>query len=234
MAMLKSASFMRHPSGIRQEIVNKVVSRRGGLHAFPTLDPARTALVVIDLDLGTGRESESQIAGISENINNLATILRSRGGVIAWVTTPIQKATENFRAVFGEESTRRYELDGKSGKSKTIWPELEVVEGDILATKAGHSAFFPGRADLHKQLQARDITTLLITGAVTNVCCEASARDAAELQYKVTMISDAFIGWNEEQSQATFATFLRCYGDVRPTSDVEHLIKTATPRSADG
>ena len=223
--MTLKASSIKHPSGIRQEIVGKVVRRRGGLYAFPSLDASKTALVVIDLDLGTGREGEKRIATISENINNLATVLRNNGGLVAWVTTPIQNATENFRAVFGEEFTKLHETNGASGKSKTIWPELNIADGDIHAIKQGHSAFFPGKSNLHEQLQERGIATLLIVGAVTNVCCEASARDAAELQYKVTMVSDALIGWTEEQNQATFATFFRCYGDVRPTVDVVSLMK---------
>jgi nicotinamidase-related amidase len=221
---MKNVSI-KHPSGIRQELVDKVVNRRGYLYAFPALDPAKTALVVIDLDLGTGRNDEQQIAEITSNINNLSSALRKHGGTIAWVTTPIQKATENFRAVFGEALTKRYETDGESGKSKTIWPELVVEANDIHAVKEGHSAFFLGKSNLHEQLQERDISTLLIVGAVTNVCCEASARDAAELQYKVTMISNAVVGWSEEQDQATFATFFRCYGDVRPTDDVVKLIE---------
>ena len=217
---------VRHPSGIRQEIVDKVMDRRGRLYAFPALDPAKTALVVIDLDMGTGRNDATQIAEVAKHINGIASVLRERGGCVAWVTTPIQKASENFRAVFGDELTRRYEADGTSGKSKTIWPELIVVKGDVHATKIGHSAFFPGRSDLHEQLKAQGVTTLLVVGAVTNVCCEASARDAAELQYKVTMISDAMIGWTEEQNRVTYATFFRCYGDVRTSSDVVRLIKS--------
>ena len=42
-----------HPSGIPNVIVEKVVSRRGRLHAFETLNPSRTALVVVDLDTRT-------------------------------------------------------------------------------------------------------------------------------------------------------------------------------------
>ena len=223
--MTQKTSSIRHPSGIKQEIVDKVVSRRGGLYAFPALDVNKTALVVIDLDLGTGRGDEGQIINISENINGLAAVLRNNGGIVAWVTTPMQQATENFRAVFGEELTKLHETNSALGKSKTIWPELDIADGDIHATKEGHSAFFPNRSNLHEQLQERGIISLLVVGAVTNVCCEASARDAAELQYKVTMVSDALIGWTEEQNQATFATFFRCYGDVRPSSDVELLIR---------
>jgi nicotinamidase-related amidase len=144
---------------------------------------------------------------------------------VAWVTTPIAHATENFRAVFGEQQAQRYENDTESGKSKTLWPELIVEDEDIRATKQGHSAFFPGRSDLHAQLQAKNIESLLIVGAVTNVCCEASARDAAELQYKVTIISDAVVGWSKERDEATFTTFFRCYGDVRPANDVINLLK---------
>ena len=200
------------------------MDRRGKLYAFPTLDPAKTALVVIDLDMGTARNDEAQISEVAERINDIASTLRKQGGRVAWVITPIQKASENFRAVFGDTLTRRYEMDGASGVSKTIWPELIVGKDDIHATKIGHSAFFPGRSNLHEQLQERGITDLLIVGAVTNVCCEASARDAAELQYRVTMVSDAMIGWSEEQNQATYSTFFRCYGDVRVSSDVIRLV----------
>lgn len=222
------AQKITHPSGIRQEIVDKVVHRRRHLYAFPQINPAKTALVVVDLDEGTGRDIEEQITSISNNVNALAAALRQQGGTVAWVTTPIQKATENFRAVFGEELTKRYEADGKSGKSKTLWPELDAKENDVHATKSGHSAFFPGKSDLHEQLQAKDIDALLIVGAVTNVCCEASARDAAELQYKVTMVSDALIGHSFGLHEATLATFFRCYGDVRPTGDVVKLLEATT------
>lgn len=216
-----------HPSGIEQCIVDKVVARRGRLHAFMSLDPQKTALVVIDLDLATGRDDLARLRIIAEKVNRLSEELRGQGGKVAWVTTPIVRATENFRSVFGDAATDRYEADGRSGKSNTVWPELQVAGGDIQATKNGHSAFFPGKSQLHDQLQAAGIEYVFIVGAVTNVCCEASARDAAELGYKVTMVSDALIGWSATQDAATFATFFRCYGDVRPIDDVLKLIKGA-------
>lgn len=215
----------QHPSGIRQDIVDKVTARRGRLHAFEYIDPAKTALVVIDLDMGTGRNDAQKTASVARNVCELAQVVRQLGGTVVWVTTPIQRATANFRAVFGDELTKKYESDGQSGKSKTLWPELMVDAADVHATKTGHSAFFPGKSELHDQLQQKGIEYVMIAGAVTNVCCEASARDAAELQYKVTLISDAFIGWSDEQDQAAFATFYRCYGDVRPTNDTVQLLK---------
>ena len=87
------------------------------------------------------------------------------------------------------------------------------------------SAFFPGNCDLHDHLQLRQIQSVLIVGMVTNVCCESTARDATELDYQVTMVSDAMWGHKEGQHEATLATFYRNFGDVRPTDDLLRLIK---------
>jgi nicotinamidase-related amidase len=214
----------KHPSGIEQRIVNKVVARRGRLHAFPTIDLPKTALIVVDLDMGTGRDKPN-VQQVADNVNSLADTVRAKGGTVAWVTTPIQNATKNFRAVFGDAAADNYERMGrKGGEATRLWPELRVEAQDIHATKQGHSAFFPAKTTLPAQLQAKGIESLLIVGAVTNVCCEASARDAAEMGYKVTMVSDALIGWSPEQDAATFATFFRCYGDVRPVRNLLELI----------
>jgi len=176
------------------------------------------------LDTGTGRD-KANLKQVAQNINLLARALRQSGGIVVWVTTPIQKATQNFRAVFGNAAADNYERMGEpGGKATILWPELETDTQDIHTTKQGHSAFFPGKTTLHEQLQKKGIESIIIAGAVTNVCCEASARDAAELQYKVTMLSDALIGQSSELDRATLTTFFRCYGDVRPTADVVALL----------
>lgn len=209
---------------VPRAIVEKVYKRRGSLYAFSALNPVKTALIVIDLDKGTGRNA-TNLEQVASNVNLLAKTVRNNDGTVAWITTPIQKATENFRAVFGEEATDNYQRMAQPGGDATqLWPELLPKPHDIQTTKQGHSAFFPGKSTLHEQLQEKGIESILIVGAVTNVCCEASARDAAELQYKVTMVSDALIGQSPELDQATLTTFFRCYGDVRPTQNVMNLL----------
>jgi len=209
---------------IPQAIIQKVLARRGRLHAFPSINVSKTALVVIDLDMGTGRDKPT-MQDVADNVTLLADAIRQKGGIVAWVTTPIQRATDNFRAVFGDAATDNYERMGRDGGEATkLWPELRPHAQDIRTIKQGHSAFFPGKSPLPELLQQRGIASVIIVGAVTNVCCEASARDAAELQYQVTMISDAVIGQSPELDQATFTTFFRCYGDVRSTSDMLSIL----------
>ena len=74
--------------------------------------------------------------------------------------------------------------------------------------------------------------TILIAGAVTNVCCESSARDATELDYKVIMISDALSGHAHGLHEATLATFYRIFGDVRPAGEVIGLLAMSSDSRA--
>src|ERR1700683_3079426 len=169
------ATRLTHPSGIRQEVVDKVLARRGRLYAYETLDPSKTALVVVDLDSGTVTRVDDEIRRFVPKVNELASAIRHHGGVVAWVTTPIRVATENFRAIFGDALAQMYEAEGRSGgKATVLWHELDTKPDDVYATKQGSSAFFPGNCVLHEQLQARGVDTVLLVGAVTHVGCEAA------------------------------------------------------------
>jgi len=218
---------MRHPSGIPDAIVRKVVARRGRLHAFETIDPTTTALVVIDLDVATVR-NDAACAAMIARVNDLAATVRDTGGVVAWVLSRMDVMPRHFRAILGDALAERYFNDGHAGgDGTTLWPELERGTRDVLAVKSGASAFFPGKCDLKGQLDARGIDTVIIAGAVTNICCESSARDAAELEYKVILASDALAGHAHGLHEATLATFYRIFGDVRPSGEIIALLRAS-------
>jgi nicotinamidase-related amidase len=216
---------LRHPSGIDEAVVAKVVSRRGRLHAFESLNPALTALVVIDL-MRASVENDEACREIVGPINRVAAALRERGGTVAWVTAaPMPLESPALAAIHGPERLRHFQDAALPEDPRSqLWHELTAQAGDIHAMKQGYSAFFPGRCDLHAQLQRRKLDTLLIAGTVTNICCESSARDAVELGYRVVMISDANTGHAHGLHEASLTTIYRCFGDVRPTAEVLGLI----------
>jgi nicotinamidase-related amidase len=215
---------MHHPSGIPEKIVKKVVARRGRLHAFETIDPKTTALVVIDLDEATVGH-DGPWPAIIATVNTLAAAVRDAGGVVAWVLSRMNGMPKHFGAILGDELATRYFNDGHTdGPGTRLWSALQQETADLVAIKSGASAFFPGKCDLKEQLDAREVDTILIAGAVTNICCESSARDAAELEYKVVMISDAVSGHAHGLHEATLATFYRIFGDVRPSEEVIGLL----------
>jgi ureidoacrylate peracid hydrolase len=222
---------MQHPSGIPEKIVKKVVARRGRLHAFETISPTTTALVVIDLDAATVSNEEAPQRVVT-TVNRLARSVRECGGAVAWVLSRMNAMPKHFSAILGVELATRYFNDGHMGGQGTrLWPTLERMETDVVAVKSGASAFFPGKCDLKEQLDARGIDTVLIAGAATNICCESSARDAAELDYKVIMISDALFGHAHGLHEATLATFYRIFGDVRPSEEVVQLLHSSEHRA---
>jgi nicotinamidase-related amidase len=219
---------MHHPSGIPEKIVKKVVARRGRLHAFETIDSTATALVVIDLDEATVANDEACQRMIA-TVNALAATVRETGGVVAWVLSRSVAMPKHFSAILGTELATRYFNHGQpDGPGTRLWHALQKGEADIVATKSGASAFFPGKCDLKAQLDAYHIDTVLIAGAVTNICCESSARDAAELDYKVIMVSDALSGHAHGLHEATLATFYRIFGDVRPSEEVTGLLRVSS------
>jgi nicotinamidase-related amidase len=215
---------MQHPSGIPQKIVDKVVARRGRLHAFESLTPETTALVVIDLDEASVQADEAS-QRMSATVNTLAAAVRGAGGLVAWVLSRMHSMPKHFRAILGEALALKYFNDGHDGGGGTrLSAGLHAMAEDVRATKAGASAFFPGKCDLKPQLDARGIDTVLIAGTVTNICCESSARDAAELEYKVILVSDALSGHAHGLHEATLATFYRIFGDVRPSAEIIELL----------
>lgn len=79
-----------HSVGIRQEIIDRVLARRGRLHLFDRFAPTETALVVIDMQptfVAPGAPAEVPASrGIVANIQHLADTLRPQGALVCWVT----------------------------------------------------------------------------------------------------------------------------------------------------
>jgi len=60
----------------------------------------------------------------------------------------------------------------------------------------------------------------LVSGTLTNVCCESSARDAMMLGCNVIMLSDANATLTDEEHAAALNTFSMFFGDVMTTGEV--------------
>jgi nicotinamidase-related amidase len=199
--------------------------RRGRLHAFETIAPRRTALIVIDM-IPFFLDQNRHCRDILPNINDIADALRQAGGLVAWV---LPSANDPFPALatefYGPDIARLYrnsapgtDLPAKLGAG------LEHRPDDLFVEKSAASAFFPGRCPLPEALRERAIDTVLITGTVTNVCCESSARDARTQGFRVIMVADANAARTDADHNATLHTIYRSFGDVRPTADVLNLI----------
>ncbi|MBM7788157.1 isochorismatase family cysteine hydrolase [Tenggerimyces flavus] len=215
---------LTHDWMIEQREYDRQQERRGRRHAFTTLDPRRTALVVVDMVPFFVADME-YVQGIVPTIERLAHALRQAGGTVAWVLPGTTERTATTDELYGPEVAELFRTSGGEGPlEKRLWHEFTVAPEDLLVEKTASSAFFPGRCDLPNKLRERDIDTVLITGTVANVCCESSARDASTLGYRVIMVADANAARRDQDLNATLYTIYRTFGDVRPTDEILDLI----------
>ncbi|HSE71090.1 MAG TPA: isochorismatase family cysteine hydrolase [Nocardioidaceae bacterium] len=211
--------------------IQRQESRRGRRHAYEWLEPRRTALVVVDIVPFFAEES-AYCRGIVPNVNRLAAKLRDQGGTISWVV-PRNEAPSNVTREFrGNWVADMYTKSGGEGAPRDrLWKELDVEFDDLVVEKTGASAFFPGMCQLHDLLAERGITTVIVTGTVTNVCVESTVRDASTLDYRVILVADACAAVRDQDHNATLHVVYRSFGDVRSASDVVTLIDLGTPHA---
>ena len=200
-------------------------NRRGKRHAYQAIKASSTALIVIDMIPFFVHENP-YCRGIIPNIAQLASKLRAAGGTVVWALPAVEtRILDVKREFFGDKVAVMYNKSAGSGSyNERIWHEFDVLPDDLIIEKSSSSAFFPGYSPLHLMLQEHNIDTVLITGTVTNVCCESSARDAKELGYRVIMVADANAAVSDQSHNATLHTIYRSFGDVRPTQEVIELI----------
>ena len=198
--------------------------RRGRRHAYQHIVPERTALLVVDM-VPFFLNELPYTRGIVPNISRLADALRAAGGTVAWVVPTNSDPTPAYVEFYGERVATMYAASGGEGTlAERLWREFRVHEGDVLAEKSATSAFFPGRSTLPPMLEARGIDTVLVTGTLTNICCESTARDASTLGLRVIMVADANAARRDQDHNAALYNIYRSFGDVRPTEEVLDLI----------
>lgn len=198
--------------------------RRGRRHAYEHIDPARTALLVIDM-VPFFLNELPYTRGIVPNISRIADTLRAAGGTVAWVLPTNSAPTAASSEFYGERVAAMYAASGGEGTlAERLWDEFQVHEGDVLAEKSATSAFFPGRSTLPPLLEARGVDTVLVTGTLTNICCESTARDASTLGLRVIMVADANAARRDQDHNAALYNVYRTFGDVRTTGEVLELI----------
>jgi ureidoacrylate peracid hydrolase len=215
-------------------IIERVVARRGSEHIFSDLDPKRTALVVIDMqyafmDDEIGHAVCPAARDIVPSINRLAAALRASGGAVFWIKNTFDEACLTEWSVMQDISTpamraKRAAAMSEGTKGHELWPTLDVRPEDEIVKKYRFSAFLPGASELPARLKARGFDTVLITGTVTNVCCESSARDAMMSNFRVVMISDGNAATTQAEHEASLTAFYLTFGDVMDTDMVLGLL----------
>jgi len=82
-----------------------------------------------------------------------------------------------------------------------INPELEPLPGEKVVFKHRYSAFY--NTDLETVLRCLKVEDVVVSGTMTNMCCESTARDAYYRDYRVFFPADGTGSINEEMHVAS-------------------------------
>jgi len=199
-------------------------------------DPARSALVIVDMQYATGHRTGALAEKMKAEGNSVADwrfhrieslvipnnqrlikAMRAAGGKVVYVTigaalADCSDAPVHMRAFF--QSVGNYE----GQRQHQIIEELAPEPGDPIVRKTSIGAF--ASTGLDHLLRTMDREHLFMTGVSTNMCVETTAREAADRGYAVTLVEDACATTHKELHEGTMRNFGRFFGKVRSTGEV--------------
>lgn len=184
-----------------------------------TLDPV-TALIVIDL----------------QNAIAAYPLIHPLSGIVERSQLLIHAFRENHLPVVLVNVAGRPPGRTEQGSpSQTLpegWtellPDIERQASDIIVTKRSWGAF--ATTDLEAQLKAKGVTHVVITGVATSIGVEATARQAYEQGFHVTLAVDAMTDLRQEAHAHSIANIFPRLGETGSTQEILALLtKRSTP-----
>lgn len=191
------------------------------------LNPKSSCLLIIDMQqdfLVPGSEVYLPLGkAIIPNIKRLLVSFRKK----------------KLPVIYTAHSHKDPAIDG--GLTAEWWPELkagkvlrEGTEGvkihnqlkpknEIVIVKHRYSAFY--NTDLELILRGLKVTDLVITGVMTNICCESTARDSFFRDFRVFFLADATASVCEELHLATLKNLAYAFAYVTTTDEILKIVK---------
>jgi nicotinamidase-related amidase len=215
-------------------------ARGAALNDFPALTPGRTALVNVDMQ--NVFLAEEQVFGnaharaIVPQVNELSQAMRGAGAPVIWT-----RQTHTFEPPFAPADWQ-YDAE-KPGIADAIaalqagtvghalYPGVAVSAADLVVDKYRYGAFICPAGALPTTLERLGVEMLIITGTLTNVCVESTAREANMAGYKVLVVADATAAVTDAEQNAALLNLRLNFADVRRTREVLRMIRVLSRRS---
>ena len=211
------------------------------------LNKSKLALIIIDMqnymtdNLYTGkwssRGSDDYYYNRSEktvipNIARLLSFFRSNNLKVFY--TRIASEDNNFSDVpstskknlVDDENIdimgKRWTLHKKDNAS-FIEERIKPVDGDVVVLKTGSGAFCSSEMDLI--LRSNNISSIVVTGGLTDACVSSSIRQAWDRGYLCTIAEDGCIASSKEDHEAEIRILGKYYTWISSTEEIINSLK---------
>lgn len=205
---------------------------------FP-IDPARTALVVVDMQCCF--VADTPIAAplgpeVAERLNRLAARCRASGIPVIWTRHVVRPDGSNVGLLGEVIPPVGHGVINDDAPTAAMSPLMDVWDGDIVLNKPRFGGFYG--TDLEVILRSRGIDTLIVGGINTNVCVDTTAREAAMREFRVLFLNDGTANFDlpdgglgtasaEELQRTACAVMAFGFGEVVAVDEVLRRIPVA-------
>lgn len=210
------------------------------------IDPKRTALINVDLQNVFVEGFPFSAEGgpeVVQRLNKLSKVCRDNGALVIHTINELRADGSN-RGVAAEVVTAYLASTGSQVRGgiqagtdpAKLHKSLEVQDSDILLTKPRFGAFTG--TDLDMILRTNDIQNVIIGGIATNVCCDTTAREANQRDYRVFFLSDGTGNHGmqglsaEDIKAATLAAVRLAFGQVLTVDETIAKIEAGAGQNA--
>jgi nicotinamidase-related amidase len=116
------------------------------------------------------------------------------------------------------EHTRGYDDAEGTLECAAVVDELAPGPEDLVVDKFGYGAFHG--TELDERLHAGGVRSLVVTGTVTQICVEETAREAFHHGYRTTVVADAVSSYAPDLHAAALKNFALKFGWVADADTV--------------
>ncbi len=164
----------------------------------------KTALLVLDMQRAfTDPSSHAFVPSSLTVLENIGSLKELYQGPVIF--------TRHSNRIDGKNLMTEWWKDPISGPMAEIDPSI-VSDGHTILEKEHYSAFHD--TDLEIFLKDLGIETVIISGVLTDLCCETTARDAFMRGFKVVFLADCTGTETEERHLKTLNVISRAFGEV--------------------
>lgn len=203
--------------------------------ASVTLDPARTALLVVDMQNAFCHPKGSfakmtegrglSIAMCQEAVAGCVRLVEAarQAGAPVVLTRYVYHPGYADGGVLLDKYPEMREAGSLAAGSwdAELIDELTPTETDFVIDKSRYSAFYGTR--LEPVLHGLGVDTIVCCGVTTNICVESTVRDAAQRDYRVYVVADATGELTRERHDNALAILAYGFADVCTTDDVTYV-----------
>lgn len=206
------------------------------------VEPRHTALVIVDMQNDfcaagglvdkAGRDI-TELQKVGARLPAFIAAAREAGNLIVFVRCVYSSDNNHYLSdVFLEQAARQragagtqYPMCQEGTWNGEFYGDVKPQAGDVVVSKHRYSAFH--NTDLDLILRSHGVRTVVLTGVLTNVCVETTAREAFVRDYYVVLVEDGTASCQPEDHAMTLRNIERFFGVVSSIKALSAVWKAA-------